>query len=399
MTKLLKPKRRMLVAALAAASMAPVLGFAQSSGEPIRIGYTMSRTGPYAGGAQVSQEPNYVLWAEQVNAAGGLSVKGTKRKVELIAYDDRSEIETAVRTYQKLMESDKVDLILPPWGSAMNFAIAPLANRLGYPFIAPTALSRKLIDMKLPYFFSLLQQPDKMMNSLVDMLAANDVKTVAAVYMDDLFGIENMAALRVALKAKNIKLVEDKSYPLGVKDLSSVLKAIKAKNPDAFIGVTYPPDTLLVSTQSREIEFNPKFFYASVGTAFPLYKQRIGANTEGVLGMGSWNAKVSPGAKAYFEAHTASAKKQPDRWASGHAWAGLEILQHSVEKVGLDRKALRDYIATNEFDTILGKIRFENGENASIPGTVSQWQGDEFEVVWPENRATGKLVSPKPVWK
>lgn len=393
-------KRRTVVAALAAVAITlPVAGTAQASEEPVRIGYTMSRTGPYAGGAQVSQEPNYILWAEQINAAGGLDVKGVKRKVELIAYDDRSEIETAVRTYQKLMGSDKVDLILPPWGSAMNFAIAPIANRYGYPFLAPTALSRKLVDMKLPYFFSLLQQPDKMMDSLADMLAANNIKTVATVYMDDLFGIENVAALRTALKAKNIQLVEDKSYPLGVKDLSSVLKAIKAKNPDAFIGITYPPDTLLVSSQSREIEFNPKIFYASVGTAFPLYKQRIGANTEGVTGMGSWNAKLTPAAKAYFEAHTAHAKKEPDRWASGHAWAGLEIMQQAVAKVGLDRKAMRDYIAGNEFDTILGKIHFKDGENASIPGTVSQWQGDEFEVVWPKDRATANLVVPKPNWK
>lgn len=392
-------KRRTLVAALAATLAAPSIGLAQSAEAPIRIGYTMSRTGPYAPGAQVSQEPNYLLWAQQVNAAGGLSVKGKKRKVELIAYDDRSEIETAVRTYEKLMGSDKVDLILPPWGSAMNFAVAPLANRYGYPFLAPTALSRKLIDMQLPYFFSLLQQPDKMMGALVDMLAANNVKTVAVIYMDDLFGIENMASLRLALRGKNIQMVESKSYPLGVKDLSPVLKSIKSLNPDAFIGITYPPDTLLASTQAREIEFNPKIFYASVGTAFPLYKQRIAANAEGVLGMGSWNPKVSPGAKAYFDAHTAQMKKEPDRWASGHAWAGMEILQQAVEKVGLDRKALRDYIAKNEFNTILGKIHFEHGENASIPGTVGQWQNGEFEVVWPENRATAKLIGSKPAWK
>lgn len=393
------PKRRALAAALAMLGALPAAARAQAGARPVRIGYTMSRTGPYAPGAQVSQEPNYLLWAQQVNAAGGLSVKGQKRPVELVSYDDRSEIETAVRTYEKLIGSDKVDLILPPWGSAMNFAVAPLANRHGYPFLAPTALSRKLIDMQLPYFFSLLQQPDKMMGALVDMLAANNVKTVAVVYMDDLFGIENMASLRLALRGRNIQMVESKSYPLGVKDLSPVLKSIKAMNPDAFIGITYPPDTILASTQAREIEFNPKFFYASVGTAFPLYKQRIGANAEGVLGMGSWNPKVSPGARAYFDAHAAQMKKEPDRWASGHAWAGLEILQQSVEKVGLDRKALREHIAGSEFDTILGKVRFVRGENASVPGTVGQWQNGEFEVVWPENRATAKLVAAKPSWK
>src|SRR5215475_6953022 len=114
---------------------------AQSEAPPIKIGYAISRTGPFAPGAQVTQEPNYVLWAEQVNAAGGLAVKGQKRKVDLIGYDDRSDVETAVRTYEKLMTTDKVDLVLPPWGSTMNFAVAPLANRHGYPLLAPTALS------------------------------------------------------------------------------------------------------------------------------------------------------------------------------------------------------------------------------------------------------------------
>ncbi|MEJ8811448.1 amino acid ABC transporter substrate-binding protein [Variovorax ureilyticus] len=382
--------------ALGAAAVAPKL-FAQ--GAPVRVGYAIARTGPWAAGAQVSQEPNYLLWAEQVNAAGGLSVKGAKRPIELIGYDDRSETETCVRTFEKLMGSDKVDLILPPWGSGANFAVAPLANRFGYPLLAPTALSRKLIDMRLPYFFSLLQQPDKMMGALVDMLVANNVKTIAIVYMDDLFGLENFAALNTALKKTSIQVVDRKSYPLGVKDLAPVLRTIKDLNPDAFIGITYPPDTILVSKQSREIGFNPKFFYASVGTAFQLYPTVMQANAEGVIGMGSWNARTSPEAKAYFDAHTKKFGKEPDRWASGHCWAGLEILQQAVGKVGLDRKALRDQIAKNEFKTVLGPIRFEGSENASIPGTVAQWQNGEFEVVWPKDRATAQLVTPKPAWK
>lgn len=384
--------------ALGAAAVAPQL-FAQTGASgPVKIGYAIARTGPWAAGAQVSQEPNYLLWAEQVNAAGGLSVKGTKRPIELIGYDDRSETETCVRTFEKLMGSDKVDLVLPPWGSGANFAVAPLANRFGYPLLAPTALSRKLIDMRLPFFFSLLQQPDKMMGALVDMLVAQNVKTLTIVYMDDLFGLENFAALNNALKKTGIQVLDRKSYPLGVKDLAPVLRTMKDLNPDAFIGITYPPDTILASRQAREVGFNPKYFYASVGTAFQLYKNVMAANTEGVIGMGSWNSKTSPEAKAYFDAHTKKFGKEPDRWASGHAWAGLQILQQAVEKVGLDRKALREQIAKNEFKTILGPIRFEGSENASIPGTVSQWQGNDFEVVWPKDRATAQL-SPKPAWK
>lgn len=385
------------IGAGAAALAMPAVTRAQSA--PVRIGYAIARTGPWAGGAQVSQEPNFLMWAEQQNAAGGLDVKGVRRKIELIGYDDRSEIETCIRTYEKLMGSDKVDLILPPWGSNANFALAPLANRFGYPMLAPTALSRKLIDMRLPYFFSLLQQPDRMMGALVDMLVANNVKSIAILYMDDLFGLENFAALNGALKKTSIQVVERKGYPLGVKDLSPVLRTIKDQDPDAFIGITYPPDTILASKQSKEIGFNPKIFYASVGTAFQLYRNVIGAAAEGVTGMGSWNSKTTPGAKAYFDAHKARfGGKEPDRWASGHCWAGLEILTQAVAKVGLDRKAIRDYVARNEHKTIVGPIRFEGSENISTPGTVSQWQKGEFEVVWPRSVATSQLVMPKPAW-
>jgi len=384
-------------AAVGAATFAPHLLAAQA---PVRVGYAIARTGPWAPGAQVSQEPNFLMWAEQQNAAGGLNVKGVRRPIELVSSDDRSDLETCVRSYEKLMGSDKVDLILPPWGSNANFAVAPLCNRHGYPMLAPTALSRKLVDMRLPYFFSLLQQPDKMMGALVDMLQANNVKSVAIIYMDDLFGLENFAALNQALKGTSIQVLERKSYPLGVKDLSPVLRGIKDMNPDAFIGITYPPDTFLASKQAKEIGFNPKFFYASVGTAFQVYKDIMTpAGTEGVMGMGSWNNKTSAGAKAYFDAHTKRfGGKEPDRWASGHCWAGLEILTECVAAVGLDRKAIRDRIAKNEFNTIIGKIHF-NGSEVSVPGTVGQWQHGEFEIVWPAKMATAKLNPNKPAWK
>ncbi len=400
---MVQPTRRVLIKGAAAAvgtmSIAPSL-LAQAG--PVRIGYTMARTGPWTGGAQVSQEPNYLLWAEQQNAAGGLNVKGTKRMIELISSDDRSDTETVVRTYEKLMGSDKVDLVLPPWGSNANFAVAPLANRFGYPFLAPTALSRRLVEMKLPYFFLLLQQPKAMCDALVDMLKANGAKSLACIYVDDLFGLENYAALRVALQGSGISLIEDKSYPSGVKDLSPVLRSIKDKNPDAFVGFTYPPDTILASRQAKEIGFNPRFFYASVGTAFQLYRNVMTpAGAEGVLGMGSWNAKTSPGAKAYFEAHVKKfgAAKEPDRWASGATWAGLEILTNAVKQAGLDRKAIRDYVAATTHKTILGDIKFTGSENTATPGTVSQWQNGEFEVVWPPKVATAKLVANKPAWK
>ena len=386
---------KVMATTLLAAMLAPV--FAQDAA--VRIGYAISRTGPFAAGAQISQEPNYILWAEQVNAAGGLNVKGKKRKVELIGFDDRSEVETMVRTYEKLMASDKVDLILPPWGTGMNFALMPLAQKHGYPMLSPTATGRKLLSMKNPYFFALLQQPDAMMNALAEFMKARGVNTAAVIHVDELFGLEQMAALEQALKEKGIQLIEKKSYPIGVKDLQPVLSDIKAKNPDAFIALSYPPDTFLVTGQAKALGLNPKLFYAAVGSAFPVYRDKMGPAAEGVMGLGTWNPKMSPQAKTYFDAHVARWKKEPDRWASAHAWAGLQILEQAVAKAGLERKALREAIAGSEFTTVIGKIRFRNGENITTPGVVSQWQSGEFEVVWPPQNATAPAFFPKPTWK
>jgi branched-chain amino acid transport system substrate-binding protein len=386
-------------ARLAALGLVAAATALPAAAQDIRIGYAISRTGPFAAGAQITQEPNYIMWAEQVNAAGGLSVGGKKRKIELIGFDDRSEPETMVRTYEKLMGSDKVDLILPPWGTGMNFALMPLAQRHKYPMLSCTATGRKLLSLKNPYFFPLLQQPDVMMEALATYLKARGTSSAAVIHVDELFGLEQAAALEKAFKEKNIQIVEKKSYPIGVKDLQPVLRDIKDKSPGAFVALSYPPDTFLITGQAKALAFNPSAFYAAVGTAFPVYRDKMGAATvQGVMGLGTWNPKMSAKAKAYFDAHVARWKKEPDRWASAHCWAGLEILQQAVEKVGLDRAKIRAHIAATEFDTVIGKIRFRNGENVATPGVVSQWQNGEFEVVWPPDRATAPALFPKPSW-
>ena len=385
------------VALTAAALLAPV---APAAAQYVRIGYAIARTGPWAPGAQVTQEPNYIMWAEQVNAAGGLNVGGKKRKIELIGYDDRSNMETVVRSYEKLMSSDKVDLILPPWGTGANFAIMSLAKKYHYPMLSCTATGRKLVDAKNPYFFALLQQPDVMMDALAEYMVARKVKTAAVIHVDELFGLEQFTSLKSSMAKKGIKILEAKSYPLGIKDLSPVLKDMQAKKPDAFIGLTYPPGTFLSTGQAKAIGFNAKIFYLAVGTAFPIYRDKMGAATvEGVMGLGTWNPKTGAAAKAYFDAHVKRWKKEPDRWASAFCYAGLEILQDAVEKVGLDRKKIRDYIANTTHQTIIGPMRFKGSENVSTPGVVSQWQSGEFEVVWPPQRATSAALFPKPDWK
>jgi branched-chain amino acid transport system substrate-binding protein len=388
-------------AGAAALALRPVPGRGQA--KPVRIGYTLSATGPYAVGAGITQAPNYTLWLDQVNARGGLAVAGGgRRPVEFVTIDDRSEIETAVRFYDKLATDDKVDLLLPPWGSAMNFAIGPVASKHGYPLIGPTAISGKFKELALPYFYTMLVQPEGQMQAVAallrDLKAQGKVSKVAVAYVNDLFGIELNTATAPAFKAAGLEVVDTKSYPLGVKDLSPVLKGFKAAGADAFVGLTYPPDNILVTSQAKEVDWNPPVFFTGVGTAFPFYRDRF-KGAEGVMGIGGWNPRVKhAGAREYYDAHVKKHQKEPDRWASAFAYASLQILERCVGEVGLDRARIKAMLDATEFQTVAGPIKFVKGENTATPGMVGQWQKGEFELVWPKAAATGGAVVPKPAW-
>ena len=184
------------------------------------------------------------------------------------------------------------------------------------------------------------------------------------------------ARFETSIKAQRIQVVEKKSYPLGVKDLSPVLRASRINRPTrSSASPTRPTRSLSPAKQSKEIAFNPKLFYASVGTAFPLYPQVMAARRRGC---GRAWARGTPreyaGAKAYFDAHMKrSSARSRTAGPARHAWAGLEILQQTVETVGLDRKAMQEYIAKTEFKTILGPIKLQGRRTSSIPGTIAQW--------------------------
>ena len=396
-------RRDFLKSAAAAAAASAVPGRARAQGKRVRIGYTLSATGPYSVGAGITQAPNYALWQEQVNARGGLAVKGEgRRPVEYVSIDDRSEIETAVRFYEKLATDDQVDLLLPPWGSAMNFAVAPVATKHGYPLIGPTAISGKFKELAMPLFYTLLVQPEPQMQAVAAMLKdlkeQGKIKKVGVAYINDLFGIELNAATGPAFKAAGLEVVDTKSYPLGVKDLAPVLRGFKAAGVDALVGLTYPPDNILITSQAKEVDYNPAVFFTGVGTAFPFYRDRF-KGAEGVMGIAGWNPKVKfAGAKEYYDAHVNKFQKEPDRWASAFAYGSLQMLERCVGEVGLDHAKIKTMLDSTEFQTVAGPIKFVKGENVATPGMVGQWQKNEFELIWPKAAATGAAVVPKTGW-
>lgn len=396
----------MIVIALLLAACAGVPGATVAEApEKIIIGNPIALSGPNTGGASLSQIPSYDLWVADVNAAGGIYVEEFDKRipVEILRYDDTSDVGTAVQLTEKLIVEDNVHFILPPWGTASNFAIAALVSEHTMPTLGCTVGSKELADEadNYPSFFTVLNQASTQGAALVEVAQDLGIETVAVIHHTDLHGIEFAEVVIPLLEQAGIEIVLNKTYPPGAEDLSQLLREVQEADPDAFLAFSYPPETFLMTGQMREIGYSPKMFYATVGIAFPVYRDAIAAGgaAEGVMGAGTWNPLVSDEAQGYFDRHVAMAGAEPDRWASAACYASGQILQQAIEAAGtLDPAAVQEAIATGSFDTILGTVSFENQFNVTYPGEVGQWQNGEFVIIDPGANRQAEPIYPKPEW-
>jgi len=219
---------------------------------------------------------------------------------------------------------------------------------------------------------------------------------IAMVNVADAFGIELAEVSRPVFKKAGFEIVFDRSYPLGTQDLSPVVKGAKASNPDAFVAWSYPPDTFALTEQAKIEGLNVKAFYTAVATAFPAYGGKFGKSIEGHLGAGGVNMD-SPEIQAYRAAHQKVTGKPADFWASAVTYASLQVLEQSIEAVGLDRKAVTDHINKGTFQTVMGPWKFVN-QSIDKYWTVGQWQNGVFHGVASTGLPGAKPVTIKAGW-
>jgi branched-chain amino acid transport system substrate-binding protein len=381
----------------------PMNAFAKDS---IRIGAARSISGPLAFFEATAFGPIYKMWVKEVNAAGGIYVKeyGKKLPIELVVYDDKSDMGTTTRLMEKLILEDKVDLLFPPISTAHLFAAAAVAKKYGYVIIGAeggaTSLEKNLPSV--PNLFMMLHYSNRyQMPALADILAEQGVESVAIIYVEDLHGIEYQSQATSELAKKGINVMMLKGVPMDAKDISPLLKEAKKLNVDAFCAFTYPPVTFNVITQSMEMGLNFKAILLGPGANTAAFSKMFGNDIiEGIMGEGAFNLKSTPKMKGFYEKFL---KYNPadafDWWGSATYWASCEILQQAIEKTGtLDQKKLAKYIGTQKFDTVLGTTWFDHQILAREchTGDIGQWQKGIFEVIDVSKKRTAKPEYPKP---
>ncbi len=402
-------KARKVFAVAILAALASAVAPVTEAQPPIRIGASLAQTGVYAALGQ-NQLRGYQLCVKHVNAKGGV----LGRKLELVLYDDGSDLATAVRLYEKLITQDKVDLVLGPYGSPISEAVANVNEKYRMPMVAPIAATTSIYRKGRKFIFSMLPPSEVFLEGLIDMAAKKGLKAVALINVDELYArAASHGAIELA-KNKGLQLVLVDAYPLGNTDFSTILAKVRAANPDVLGGATRFEDAVAIIRQMKALNVNPRMYGLTVGVDTLKFYEALGRDAEFVYGVTPWVpelvelragglipiARQYPGAREFVESYKREFPGADSSYHSAAGYGGCEILVEAIRRAGsLDSGRLREAILTMDRNTVFGGFRVDrDGLQIGHKMLMFQWQDGKKVIVWPEELAPGKPRFPTPPW-
>jgi branched-chain amino acid transport system substrate-binding protein len=401
---------------LAAGLAAAPLPASAQSGEPIKIGFSLALTGPLApNGKQALLGAK--IWEEEINAKGGL----LGRKVELVNYDDQSNPANIPGIYTKLLEVDKVDVVVGPYGTNLNAPALPVIMQKGKTFVGFFALDINA-EFHYPKYFSMLPTGPKPREAFTEgffqAAAAQNPKpqTVALTSEDAEFARNACDGARENAKTYGIKVIYDKTFPPGTTDFSPIVRALQSANADLVVACSYPLSSVGLVQSASELGLNPKMFGgAMVGLQATVFKDRLKSKLNGIVNYETWvpSPKLMAPAADFFKTYQDRAKAAGvdplGYYLGGWGYAYFQLVGEAIEGAKTtDDDKLADYLRTHEFKTIMGDVKFgKNGEwtksgmlqvqyhGVTDAANLDTWRGMGYQtVVTPDDQKTGALIYP-----
>ncbi|MFN3657499.1 MAG: amino acid ABC transporter substrate-binding protein [Pseudolabrys sp.] len=403
-----------LVASVAGVVLVATAG-AQNK-EPIKIGFSMAQTGPLGPNGQQALL-GMKIWEEETNAKGGL----LGRPVKLIYYDDQSNPSTVPGIYTKLLDVDKVDLVLGGYATNMVAPALPVIMQKKKTFVSLFALDVNH-EFKYPKYFSVLPTGPKTKPSFTEgfyqvaMQQNPKPTTVALTFEDAEFSQNACEGARENAKTFGLKIVYDKSFPFNTPDLSPIVRALQASNADLVIVCSYPLSSVNMVQAVTEANYKPKMIGgAMVGLQATVFKNKLGAKLNGIVNYETWvpTEKMMAPAAAFFKKYqelAPAAKVDPlGFYLGGWGYAYISVLGNAVKGANsLDDDKIADYLRKNTHKTIMGDWSYgPTGEWTKSGMMQVQYHGikegagletwrnmSHQTVLTPSNLATGKVIYP-----
>ena len=277
--------RRTLVKGAVATGTAALLSppaFAQQN--PIKIGFAMSLTGGLAGGGRQSLL-GFEIWRDEINAKGGL----LGRPVQLVYFDDQSSAANVPGLYAKLIDVDKVDLVVSPYATNQITPAMPIVMQKNMVYMALFGTDVNANFKYDRYFATIPNGPDgKRAPTLgfLEVAAGMTPKpqTIALIAADAEYAQTVIAGARETVAKLGFRSVYDRSYPPTTADYTPIVRAVAATNPDIICIASYPPDSVGLIRASSEIGIKPRIFGgAMIGLGFTPIKAQLGPLLNGIV--------------------------------------------------------------------------------------------------------------------
>jgi branched-chain amino acid transport system substrate-binding protein len=366
-------------------------------GNEVVVGGAISQTGRYAepAGRQVNA---IKLWVDEVNARGGL----LGHKIALQLLDDKSDTQTSIKLYEKLITEDKVDLVLGPYSSGITEAVANVTERYKKPFVAYGASSTPIWEKGRKYIFNIVAPAEDYQKGAVHLAKQIGVKRAAIIGEDSLFPRQAAKGTRDWAKKVGIDIVVDENYPLKQTDFTALLQKVAASGAEAVFSNSYFADAAAQLRQMREQNVNFKLYSSTIGPALPGFPEQLGATAEYVLGFSQWEPLPQvlklPGMKEFIEAYEKRFGEKPNYHAGG-AYGALQATEAAVKKAGsFDGDKIRDALASIDVQTAFGRYKVDARGMNSHEGLTFQVLKGQRLVVFPEKWAQTKPELPMPDW-
>ena len=364
--------------------------------DPLKFGASLSLTGRFSDSAKYVQE-GYVLWAEQVNAKGG--IKG--RPVEVVTYDDESNPDTGRVLAERLIDRDGVFAILGPYSSPITDAMATACERGQVPMVGTIASDSSIwARRKLRWSFQGFTSSDYDHEGFLKIVKAKrgDLKKLAIIFEEAPFSI---GAKDWALPvAKEMGLtVETYGYSPGSQDFRSIIERMVAAGTEMVSMGGYYQPSIALTRQMMERGFNPAGYHF-IQAADGVTKDALGKNTEGIFGRSAWEATIdTPANKEFVAAYKAKFNRIPS-YHSAAAFAAGQTFHQAIDQKGADRAAVRDVMATSKIETVLGSFHCNaRGQQDGYRYVSIQWQGGNSLIVGGEGgHQEHQPIWPKPKW-
>ena len=371
------------------------------------FGAPISLTGSTAKEGSLTRD-GYDLWRDTYNKSGGINVGGKHYKIETKYYDDASNAQQSATLADKLINEDKVNFLLGPYGTAPTLQVSTVAEKNKMPMIEGNGAAESIFSQGYKYTFGVLSPAQNYLRGVVDLVLTLDPKptTAAILTADDPFSVEVADAVKTYAEQKGLQVVYYQKYPNASTDLRAPLTETKAKNPDLFLNSGHLQESLAIMQQAKELGFNPKGFAFSVGPGTPDFQTTLQNDANYVLGGVQWTPALKyhgddlfQTPESYNSLYKQTFSYEPSYQSADATAAGVAFVK-AIEAAGSTEPArVRDAIAKLDFMSFYGQIKFdERGINATKPMAVEQWQNGRRVTVWPSDVAEVKAQWPMPAW-